>query len=156
MAAPPPLPPRSALDRWRRRRARDERGLVATELAIVTPALLAMMVLVIFGGRIVWAERQVQAASAAAARAASQQGTLGSAEQVATDVVAANLDDAGLSCGGGPSISVTSDSFGHGGTVTVDVSCTADVSDLVLLSAPGSYTFDHSSTEVIDTLRGGP
>lgn len=138
------------------RAALSDRGLVATELAIVAPVLLAVMALATFGARIVSAERQVQAASAEAARAASQQGTLGSAEAVAGDVATENLDDAGMSCSGGPSISTTSSDFSAGGTVTVVVQCTANVSDLLLFGVPGSYSFEHSSTEVVDTLRGGP
>jgi uncharacterized membrane protein len=135
---------------------RDDRGLVVTELAIVAPALLAMLVLAMFGARVTWSERQVQSASAAAARAAAQQGTIGRAEQVADEVVGDNLQDAGLGCSGGPSVSTTPgpDGFGPGGSVMVEVRCVTSVSDLVFVSAPGSYPFEHTSTEVIDTLRG--
>lgn len=151
----PRLPPSAAIVRARPGRVDGDRGMVATELAIVTPALLALMMLATFGSRIVWAERQIQAASAAAARAASQQGTFGSAQLVAAEVAEDNLDDAGVSCSGGPAIVTTADNFAAGGSVEVEVRCTTDVSDLAFVNVPGSYSFGHSSTEVIDELRGG-
>src|SRR5690625_982754 len=126
----------------------SDRGVAATEMAIITPALIAVFVLAVFGARVVWAERLTQSAAASAARAASQQQTAGAAEQRAVDVARSNLADAGLSCDGGPRVDVALTRFGSGGQVTVTVVCTTLVSDLATVApSPGSYTFSHTSTE---------
>lgn len=135
-------------------RRADDRGSAAVELAIVTPVLLGMLMLAVFGGRVVWAERQVQAAASSAARAASQQGSLTMGQQVAEDVVAENLEDAGVSCAQVEPVGFPQPDFRPGGHVSVTVTCTADVSSVAVVGA-GHITFSHTSTEVIDTLRGG-
>lgn len=135
-------------------RSRSEEGSAAVELAIVTPVLVVMLMLAVFGGRVVWAERQVQSAASAAARAASQQGSFTSAQAAAEQVVAENLDDAGVSCSEVEPLAFPDPDFAPGGQVSVTVTCTADVSSVAVVG-PGSITFSHTSTEVIDTLRGG-
>lgn len=131
-----------------------DRGSVAVELAIVAPALLGLLMLAIYGARVVWAERQVQAAASAAARAASQQGNLADAETVANQVVTENLLDAGLSCSELEPVELPDTIFEPGGQVSVRVTCTADVSSVAFVGS-GSLTFSDTATEVIDTLRGG-
>lgn len=131
-----------------------DRGSVAVELAIVAPALLGLLMLAIYGARVVWAERQVQSAASAAARAATQQGSLYDAEVVASEVATENLEDAGVSCSELAPVELPDTNFEPGGQVSVTVTCTADVSSVALVGS-GSLTFTYTATEVIDTLRGG-
>jgi Flp pilus assembly protein TadG len=149
------------LSRWDR--CRRDRGSVPTEVALVTPALLALLMLVMFAARVSRAETEVETAASVAARAASQAGTVGGANSAAEAVAQDNLADAGIHCTNLDSpgnvvvdASELAAGTGPGGTVTVTVTCTTDVSDIVQVGLPGTYTFSATSVEVIDTYRGGP
>jgi Flp pilus assembly protein TadG len=134
-----------------------DRGSTPVEVAIIAPAVLALLMLVIFAGRVAQAEQEVQQAAAAAARAASQRSGWTSAAERADDVAEQNLTDAGISCDPFDVALDPASDLSPGGHVTVIVSCTTTASDLVLLAFPGDYSFSTSSTEVIDTFRGqGP
>jgi Flp pilus assembly protein TadG len=123
------------------------------EVAIASTALITLLCLVIFAGRVSELAADVQTAAAAAARAASLQGTLAGADQAAQQTAAANLDDAGISCG---TLDVaTAGDIQPGGTVTVTITCVADMSSLAPLAPAGlSRSFVASTSEVIDTFRG--
>lgn len=138
-----------------RRNAAQDRGSVAVETAIVTPVIFGFLVLGMFGARVVSAEREVQAAATAGARAASLAGPA-TATAEAEAAAFASVDDAGVSCAGGPSVTVTNGStgFAPGSTVSVTVTCTVDVSDLTFIGLPGNIDFDYTATEVVDELRG--
>jgi Flp pilus assembly protein TadG len=153
--APPASPERL---RWRAARAAvraagDERGTVAVEVAIIAPAIIVLLVLVMLAARLSQADSEIQSAATAAARAASQQATPDGARAEAGEVAEASLRDAGLSCS--PSeVTVDTSAMLPGGSVSVTVSCTAQLSDMALLAVPSSRTFEHTATEVVDTYRG--
>ena len=131
---------------------RDERGS-ATEFAMVTPVLLAMLLLLVYAARVNRTQAEVDGAARDAARAASIERDAGAAGAAAQDTAAANLADAGVNC---TSFNVVADTaaFGPDGSVRVEVSCTVGLSDLSLLAVPASRTLRSSFTAPIDRLRG--
>jgi len=138
---------RSSLDR------RSERGSVSVEVAVIAPAFVFLMLLVVFAGKVSEADGNVERAAAEGARAASLRQHPGNAATDARSTVEANLATAGVSCSTLEAIVDTSD-FEPGGTVTVTVECTASRADVTLLGVPGTRTFTATATEVIDTYRG--
>ena len=138
---------RSSLDR------RSERGSVSVEVAVIAPAFVFLMLLVVFAGKVSEADGNVERAAAEGARAASLRQHPGNAATDARSTVVANLATAGVSCSTLEAIVDTSD-FEPGGTVTVTVECTASMADVTLLGVPGTRTFTATATEVIDTYRG--
>jgi Flp pilus assembly protein TadG len=138
---------RSSLDR------RSERGSVSVEVAVIAPAFVFLMLLVVFAGKVSEADGNVERAAAEGARAASLRQHPGNAATDARSAVEANLATAGVSCSTLEAIVDTSD-FEPGGTVTVTVECTASMADVTLLGVPGTRTFTATATEVIDTYRG--
>jgi Flp pilus assembly protein TadG len=138
---------RSPLDR------RSERGSVSVEVAVIAPAFVFLMLLVVFAGKVSEADGNVERAAAEGARAASLRQHPGNAATDARSTVEANLATAGVSCSTLEAIVDTSD-FEPGGTVTVTVECTASMADVTLLGVPGTRTFTATATEVIDTYRG--
>ena len=138
---------RSSLDR------RSERGSVSVEVAVIAPAFVFLMLLVVFAGKVSEADGNVERAAAEGARAASLRQHPGNAATDARSTVEANLATAGVSCSTLEAIVDTSD-FEPGGTVTVTVECTASMADVTLLGVPGTRTFPATATEVIDTYRG--
>ncbi|MCB1285249.1 MAG: pilus assembly protein [Microthrixaceae bacterium] len=138
---------RSPLDRC------SERGSVSVEVAVIAPAFVFLMLLVVFAGKVSEADGNVERAAAEGARAASLRQHPGNAATDARSTVEANLATAGVSCSTLEAIVDTSD-FEPGGTVTVTVECTASMADVTLLGVPGTRTFTATATEVIDTYRG--
>ncbi len=132
----------------------NQRGAIALQAAAMAPLLALVVLLVLFTGRVVSANISVQAAAHEAARAASLAGSSADAAVAAEAMAAANLTAGGLTC---RSLTVTPDlsQFQPGGWVSVTVTCTADFSDMTLLSVPGSRSFSETAIEVIDTYRGG-
>ncbi|MCZ7537878.1 MAG: pilus assembly protein [Acidimicrobiia bacterium] len=134
-------------------RIHDERGSIAVEVAVIAPALLFLMLLVVFAGKVSEADGNVERAASDAARAASLRQHPGDATTDAQETAAENLAVAGVPC---LSLTTTVDTenFGPGGTVTVTVRCEASMADVTLLGVPGRRTFTATAVEVIDTYRG--
>ena len=128
-----------------------ERGSFAIEAALAVPLLLMAMMLFQLAWRVSTAQSDVQAAAARAARSASltDRNPAGAARATATATIA----DRNVTC---RALDVSTDvsSFRPGGTVTVRVRCTADLSDLTMLKLPGTHLAEASATEVIDRYRG--
>jgi len=132
---------------------RSERGSVSVEVAVIAPAFIFLMLLVVFAGKVSEADGNVERAAAEGARAASLRQDPGSAIADAEAAVAANLASAGVPCTD-LTTNVDTSNFEPGGTVTVTVTCQASMADVTLLGVPGSRTFTATSVEVIDTYRG--
>jgi Flp pilus assembly protein TadG len=133
---------------------RSERGSISVEVAVIAPAFIFLMLLVVYAGKVSEADGNVERAAAAGARAASlRQHPVGATED-AQDAVEANLAAAGVPCSNLETVVDTS-SLEPGGSVTVTVRCQASMADVTLLGVPGTRTFTATSTEVIDTYRGG-
>jgi Flp pilus assembly protein TadG len=146
------LPVGSSMLTPRRCGPRDpDRGSNSLSLVILAPVVIVLLLLVVAFGRYAYSRQLVEQASAAAARAASLAATSGQAQQRAQSAAAASLSDAGVSCRG-TSVQVDAD-FRPGGTVTVTVSCTADLTDLALAGVPGSTTVTSSSSSIVESYR---
>lgn len=134
-------------------RLHDERGSIAVEVAVIAPALVFLMLLVVYAGKVSEADGSVERAASDAARAASLRQDPGDATTDAQDTAAANLAAAGVPCLT-LTTDVDTDDFTPGGTVTVTVRCEASMEDVTLLGVPGRRTFTATAVEVIDTYRG--
>jgi len=134
-------------------RLHDERGSIAVEVAVIAPALVFLMLLVVYAGKVSEADGNVERAASDAARAASLRQDPGDATLDAQDTAAANLAAAGVPC---LTLTTTVDThdFTPGGTVSVTVRCEASMNDVTLLGVPGRRTFTATAVEVIDTYRG--
>lgn len=131
-----------------------QRGSVAVEMAVLSPALVVLLLLVVFAGRVAQAEGDVRRAASAAARAASLRQEPVDAEDAARETAAANLTTSGVGCAQ-LDTEVDTSRFVAGGTVAVTVRCTASMADVSLLGVPGRRTFAARSVQVIDRYRGG-
>ncbi len=140
-----------------RQQFRDgERGSVSVEVAVIAPAFVFLMLLVVFAGKVSEADGNVERAAAEGARAASLRQSPGDAVADAEAAVEANLRHAGVPCTNLTTAVDTSD-FEPGGTVAVTIRCEASMADVTLLGVPGTRTFSATSVEVIDTYRSdGP
>jgi hypothetical protein len=123
----------------------------ALGLVLIAPLAIALAVLILWIGRKVDTDAQVQAASSAAAQSAVLQRTPSAATAAARSTAAAMLTDA-KACEGAAVVSVDTSDFRPGGTVTVAVSCSPQRSDLSLAAAK-SVTFAATATASIDTHR---
>ncbi|MEV0700044.1 TadE family protein [Saccharopolyspora sp. NPDC050389] len=113
-------------------RRSSDAGSASVELAILTPMLLMLVVLVIAGGRIVTADLAMEHAATAAARSASLARTPAAAHSTATSTGTRALAEQNLTCAG---LQVTADTSGFGqpggpGTVTVTLRCAVSLADL--------------------------
>lgn len=132
---------------------RDERASAVVELTVMVPAVVLLLVFVVFAGRVTAARLDVAGAAADAARAASTRQHAGDAASDARATAAASLADRGVTCAR-LAVDVDTGAFTRGGSVAVTVRCTVDLSDLGLLGVPAARTVSARSTEVIDSLRG--
>ncbi|MFD3556890.1 TadE/TadG family type IV pilus assembly protein [Streptomyces goshikiensis] len=142
---------------WVRRRAGGgDRGSETIAAAIVTPLLLMLLCLAIAGGRIVTSGAKIDAAAEDAARAASISRTYSGAQAEAAATAARSLDNQGIRCASSSTnvdVSGLAVPLGEVGTVTVTISCTVAVSDLLLPGVPGNKTMTSRFTSVVDAYR---
>jgi Flp pilus assembly protein TadG len=135
-----------------RRGERDDRGLVTTELVVVTPLLLAFLCLVVLVGRLVDARSDVIGAASDAARMASLQSSAEAARAQARLAASASVAGERLGCDqGGPTVETEFEpEFGRGATVHVIVTCTVNTSDLSYIGVPAHVTFVEHAWDTID------
>lgn len=139
-----------------RKRQDIDRGSYSVETAILAPALIVILLLMIAFGRIVDAEGTVDAAARAAARAASLERDAASAQAQAQAAADRSLQGEGITC---TSAQVTVDigdfglDVGEEGTVTATIACTANLGDIGLPGLPGAKTLTANWTSPIDTYR---
>jgi Flp pilus assembly protein TadG len=131
----------------------EERGTVALEVAVIAPAFVFLMLLVVYAGRVSAAGTDVERAASEAARAASLRQHPNDAAADADRVARQNLSAAGLRCTS-LTIDVDTAELRPGGHVRVTVSCNASMADVAMLGVPGHRTFVARSVEVVDRYRG--
>ena len=138
-----------------RRGRRDERGAVATELVLLTPLLILLLLFVVALGRLAGARINVDGAAAQAARAASIASTPGAATAVAQQAATAALGADHVTCA---TLHVATDTarFAPGGSVAVTVTCAVSLADLTGLALPATEQVSSSAASVIDTYRSIP
>ena len=135
---------------------RDERGSAAVELTLLVPALVAILALLVAGGRLWFARATVADTAYAAARAGSIARTSGEARSDAEQAARRSLATAGLRCAN-QTTSVDVSAFavpvGTPATVRTEVSCVVSFADLLLPGTPGSITVRAAGAAALDTYR---
>jgi Flp pilus assembly protein TadG len=134
------------------RALRDERGAVATELVLLTPLLILMLLFVVALGRLAGARITGWGAAAQPARAASIATTPAEASAAAQQTATAALGSDHVTCA---TLKVTTNTarFAPGGSVSVTVSCSVALSDLTGLRLPVTERVSSTAASVIDTYR---
>lgn len=138
-------------------RTRDrERGSVTLELAILAPALILVLGLLVLGGRVEVAASAVEQAAAAAARAASLERSVAAAQIAAESAVDRETAARDIRCA---TTMVEVDAsgltapLGTSASVTVRASCTVTMADLAVPGLPGSRTITAEATSAVDRYR---
>ena len=129
-----------------------ERGSATTELVLITPVLIIMLLFVVALGRIASSRAEVDAAARDVAREAANARSV--AEAVASSDAAArgDLGEGGVTCRS-LAVALDTNNFRAGGTVTATVSCTVALQDLVGLGLSASRTITARFTAPIDLYR---
>ena len=141
-----------------RRAGRDlgERGSVAVEIALLAPALVLVLGLLVAGGRLWFARTTVLEAALTSARAASLARSAGEAAAAGDEAGRQSMATAGLRCSTS-SVSVTTAAFavpvGTPATVTSDVSCSVPFADVLLPGMPGTIALSGHGSAALDTYR---
>lgn len=138
-------------------RMRDDSGAALATYLILFPVLVMFVELIVLGGRVAATGADIQSAAREAARAGTLAAGPGSLPSVISGPVSVGLAGKGFRCQS-PSVTVgAATNFvaegQPGGQVEVVVTCTVQLSDLDLLSIPGSITIRRSAVEPIDTYR---
>lgn len=134
----------------------DERGSESVELAILLPVGILVLAMLVIGARIALAGEHISGVAGVAARDASLARSANGARQAATASATGELTAANLHC---TDVSVRVDTSGFTsspgtpGSVTVDVACTVDLSDIGVAGLPGSRTLRDSATSPLDPAR---
>ncbi|NTW38829.1 MAG: pilus assembly protein TadE [Cellulomonadaceae bacterium] len=137
-----------------RRLTPDERGSTTLELAILAPALILLLGLLVFAGRIQVAASAVEHAARSAARDASLARTTDAARTAAASAADRELADSRC-----VSTSVSTDtagfatSVGADASVTVSVTCTVSIADLAVPGLPGTRTMTATARSPLDRYR---
>ncbi|HEU0089846.1 MAG TPA: TadE family protein [Pseudonocardiaceae bacterium] len=133
----------------------EERGSVAAELALLVPALVTLLLFVVFCGRLAEARLRVEDAAHQAARAATIARSAGQASTDAEATARAALGHRRMSC---QHLTVETPLAGYrpGSAVSVTVTCQVALSDLALLAIPATVPVSATSESVVDRWRGGP
>lgn len=139
-----------------RRRGVSERGSASLEFAILGTGLIAILGLLIAGGRIALAKTSVEDAANAAARAASISRSAGSARDEATAVADSTMSGQNVQCTSRV-IDINTSGFaaaiGTPASVTTHIECTIDLSDLLVPGLHKSMTFTADGRSAIDQYR---
>ena len=133
-----------------------ERGSATLELAILTPALLLLLALVVLVGRVQVAASAVEHAAFAAARDASLARTPLAAQTAATAASGRELAAQNIRCAA-TSVVISTAGFaapvGQPATVTATLTCTVTMGDLAMPGIPGARTLTGTATSSLDTWR---
>jgi Flp pilus assembly protein TadG len=134
------------------RKASPDSGSVAVELVVLTPVLFLLALMMLVFGRVSEARQQAVEAARAGAEAAAVLPDAQSAQSEAIQQATLDLFDRTHTCSGG-GVSVDVSRFVPGGSVTVEVSCNVNLSDLSFPGVPGSTIVRASATAPIDPYR---
>ncbi|HEY5015294.1 MAG TPA: TadE/TadG family type IV pilus assembly protein [Streptosporangiaceae bacterium] len=156
----PAAQPGQRIGRARRVGGHDSQsGNAALELIILAPVIILLICMVIAAGRIAIAQGSVDAAARDAARQASIARTPAAALAAAQASASADLAGDGLNCQTSSIVPTNLDAafgtpLGQPASVTFTVSCTVDLSGLVLRGLPGSLALSSTFTSPLDPYRG--
>lgn len=133
-------------------RPRNEGGYAAVELLVMAPLFVGFIVMVVAAGRFVDARSQVDDAAYAAARAASLEQTVEAGKVSGRGAAADSLADRGRACTQ-LTVSFAGTDFRASGQVKVEVTCHANLSDLVGFGLPGARNFSATAVVPIEQYR---
>lgn len=137
--------------RLTQRLERGDRGSVVLEMAVISPAILLLMVFAIYAGRTMIASSSLQEAARAAARQVSVAENPQGATQIATTAAKSVLATQDLKCTD-LTVNLTVPR-GIGRSVTATVECTVALGDLAVPGLPGSQHLVATFTSPIDVHR---
>lgn len=129
----------------------EDRGSVAVEASILVPVLVALVALALVAGRVSISKGDVAAAAQHAAREISLARTPGQGVAGAQDAARSSLQVGEPTC--------RAMQFSHSITateVTVEITCTVDLSAATVLPVPGSVAVTGRATDVLDQNRELP
>jgi Flp pilus assembly protein TadG len=132
--------------------ARRDRGTATTELVILTPLVLIIMLFAVVAGRMVNAKLDIDSAARQAARAATLARDPGSAAAAARTTATAVLSDRHIACTA-TSVSVDTTAFRPGGHVEVSVTCQIALSTVSGFGLPGDKRYRSSFVSPLDPWR---
>lgn len=140
-----------------RARARDERGSLALEFALLVPIVVLLFGVVVGGARIWLARAATEQAAAAAARGASQARSVQDAERTGAALARAQATTDGLRCQRlvvDVSAGALAQAAGTAGSVASAVTCTVPLADVLVPGWPGTIEVIGRATAVVDRYRG--
>ncbi|MDX8053787.1 TadE/TadG family type IV pilus assembly protein [Lentzea sp. BCCO 10_0798] len=133
---------------------REDRGSASSEIVLVTPLLVMLLVFVaVVVHRGVDARLRINDVAHQAARAASLERTTARAADQARSTATAALASAGVTCRA-VAVDIATAGLRPGGSVTVTVSCDVDLGDALMLGA-GQKRLSATAIEPVDTYRSG-
>lgn len=140
-------------------RKRGQRGMsISVELAVLLPALVLVIALLIGAGRLALARIAVQQWADSAARTATLARDAHSAQARARAVVASDSGGSDLRCAGGWQLTVDTSAFtlpvGQPGAVSATVRCPIALGDLLLPGVPGTVVVEAHASSTLDRYRG--
>jgi Flp pilus assembly protein TadG len=133
-------------------RARDECGATAVELVLMASVLVGFIMTVVGAGRFVDGRSQVNDAAYAAARAASLAPDLDAAREAGQKAAQESLAERGKACAT-LTVSLAGTDFRTAGHVNAEVTCQADLSDVVGFGLPGTKSFTATAVVPIEQYR---
>lgn len=139
-----------------RSRLAGEDGSESVELALLLPVALLLLAMIVIGSRVALANDRITGVAGSAARDASLSRSPAAAEQAAMESARDALADVDLHCTD-ISVSVDTSGFtvpiGTPATITVNVTCTVNLSDIAVGGLPGTRTLRDTATSPLDPAR---
>ncbi len=142
--------------------SRRQGGTSTVELVVLAPLIAALLLFVVFCGRVAHTRATVARAARDATRAASIALTRDQAAIALETTLADNLGTYAARCTHGPvdysAIGTDSGTAGDwdAGVIELRVTCQIPTADLGLLGLAGTKTFTARSIDVVDTWRSRP
>lgn len=138
------------------RRMGSQRGSIAIELAILTPAVIMFFAVMVVAGRITLAQQAAEAAAFDAARTASLARTAQAARDQAEAAAVTSFASQGIECID-LTVRVNTDEFGleppEPAVVSVSVFCLVQLADVALPGIPGDAELTGTFTSPLDRYR---
>lgn len=125
---------------------------MALELVLLTPALVACILVIAAGARYVDARGQANNAAYAAARAASLTTSQEAAVAAGRRAASHSLDERGQACAT-LTVVINAGEFHPGGAIKATITCAADLADLTGLGLPGHKSFTATATVPLEQHR---
>jgi Flp pilus assembly protein TadG len=132
---------------------RTESGSLAIEMAMVAPGILLIFALIFAYGRAAQVNGTLESGTRDAARSATIARSYDEAVERANAVLLDAISSTPQSCQDSLTLRIVGD-YEPGEPITIDASCTYQLSDLGLPGAPGDLTAKSSFTSMLDPYRG--